>query len=123
MSEPPIPRQLRQKYTERFDFLGGVLPGTMAPTDIDQALERNGHFLFIECKRPGQKIPRGQEITFDRLVGLSDNVRVMVVFGTPPDEIVSYRWWGGDDHDATVHDVRDLVRRWFDWASSQRQAA
>lgn len=114
-----IPRQLRQLWITRFDFLAGALPGREAPTDIDQVCEKNGHFLFIECKREHQPIELGQEIMFDRLVALSDKVRLLIVMGNPPDEITAYRWWRGPLHEADVWAVRDLVRRWRDWAVRQ----
>jgi len=120
-----IPRQLRQLWITRFDFLAGALPGKEAPTDIDQVCEKNGHFLFLECKRPHQRIERGQQITFDRLVGLSPKVRLLIVVGQPPDQIMQYGWWHADRtpryelRDTDVWAVRDLVRRWRDWAEKQ----
>lgn len=113
-----IPRQLRQLWITRFDFLAGALPGREAPTDIDQACEKNGHFLFIECKRPYQSIERGQAIFFDRLVALP-NVRLLIVVGQPPDQISKYGWWRRDLRDGDVYVVRNLVRRWRDWAAQQ----
>ncbi len=112
-----IPRQIRQLWVTRFDFLLGALPGREAPSDIDLVCEKNGHFLFIECKRPHQPIPRGQEILFDRLCNLSDKVRMLTVIGNPPDDIKGYRWWQGELHAADVYEVRALVRRWRDWAA------
>lgn len=115
-----IPRQLRQLWITRFDFLAGCLPGRAAPTDIDQVIERRGHFLFIECKRPHQEIGTGQAITFDNLVALSTEaatVRLLIVIGHPPDQIEAFGWWRKPSKPGTVGDVRNLVRRWYDWAS------
>lgn len=118
-----IPRQIRQLWITRFDFLLGCLPGKAAPSDIDQVLERNGHFLFIECKRPHQPVPRGQEILLDRLCELNpDKIRVLIVVGHPPDKIESYSWWRKPPQTSTVRQVRSLVRRWYDWAGEQRAA-
>jgi hypothetical protein len=114
-----IQPQLRELWITRFDFLGGALPGREAPTDIDQACEKNGHFLFIECKRPYQPITRGQQIFFDRLVALSPRIRLLVVVGHPPDQIIRYGWWGKPLQDGDVWEVRDLVARWRAWAVKQ----
>lgn len=122
MSE--IVPQIRQQGLLRFDFLGGCLPGRAAPTDIDMVIERNGHFLVIECKRPGQQIPRGQEITFDRLLELGcGRVRILVIEGHPPADIVACSWWGKQRESCDVQYVRDLASRWYAWATEQRRAA
>lgn len=115
-------RQLRQAWITRFDFLGGCLPGKVEPTDIDQVLERRGNFLFIECKRPHQPIPRGQAILFDSLLELGSerhDVRLLQVVGQPPDRIEAAGWWGKSPAPHTVDEVRAVVRRWWDWAGTR----
>ena len=114
--------QLRQFWITRFDFLDGAIPGGVNPSDIDQVLERNGHFLFIECKRPHQPVPRGQQILFDRLLQLSStdhDVRLLQVVGNPPDKIQQRGWWGKPLRDTSLEEVRGLVRRWWDWAGQR----
>jgi hypothetical protein len=110
--------QLRQLWITRFDFLAGALPGRVEPSDIDQVLERRQHFLYIECKRPHQPIPRGQEILFDHLLLGPKSVHVLQVVGNPPDAIESYGWWGKPLRPGNVDQVRTLARRWWDWAGS-----
>jgi hypothetical protein len=115
-------RQIRQAWITRFDFLGGALPGGVEPSDIDQVLERRGHFLFLECKRPFQSVPTGQRILFDRLLELGSerhDVRLLHVVGNPPDAIERFGWWGGELKPGTVGEVRALVRRWWQWADSR----
>jgi len=107
--------QLRQQHVERFDFLGG-LPGGIAPTNIDALIERRGHFLAIECKRPQERMPRGQARAFGALAGL-ETFHVMLVIGQPPATIESFGYWGCEQHAASVHTVRDEVRGWLEWAS------
>jgi len=109
--------QLRQFWITRFDFLDGALPGGVNPSDIDQVLERNRHFLYIECKRPHQPVPRGQQILFDHLVDAPpQSVRLLQVVGDPPDDIRQFGWWGKPLASTTLDEVRALVRRWWDWA-------
>lgn len=117
-------RQLRAQGLVRFDFLDGTLPGRANPTDIDQALERNGHFLFIECKRPHQLVTTGQRIFFDNLVAGPRSVTVVNVVGNPPDEIQGFGRWGKPIQTVTTGEARAYVRAWYDWASRQpKQAA
>jgi hypothetical protein len=40
-----VQRQLRQNNDNRWDFLAGVLPRRINPTDIDLMYERRGRFL------------------------------------------------------------------------------
>jgi hypothetical protein len=114
--------QLRQFWITRFDFLGGLLPGNVAPSDIDQVLERRGHFLFIECKRPYQPSVRGQEILFDHLLEPMRSVYLLRVVGHPPDKLESWQWWGKDTqlHQSpnATDEVRTLVRDWWNWAGT-----
>jgi hypothetical protein len=116
-------RQLRRQGLVRFDFLAGALPGRAAPTDIDLMLEHNGHFLFLEGKRPGQSMPNGQRLALERLLALSTpthSVHVLVIVGHPPDEIVGATWWGGPvQTPLSCEGVRKLVRLWWEWAERQ----
>lgn len=43
---------------ERFDYADGICSGGC--TDVDMLWERNGHFLAIENKRPGERMKLGQ---------------------------------------------------------------
>ena len=44
-------RQLRKNNDDRLDFLAGVLPYGINPTDIDLVIERNKRFLVLEGQR------------------------------------------------------------------------
>jgi len=48
---------------------GAFARDTITPTDIDFGTEQNGHFLFIEIKKLGQKVSEGQRTFFTRLIG------------------------------------------------------
>ena len=111
--------QLREQGLVRFDFLDGTLPGRANPTDIDQALERHGHFLFIECKRPNQGLSEGQRIFFDNLIAIPRSVKVLKVLGNPPAEILGYSLWGQSIREGTRDEVCQYVRAWYDWASAE----
>ena len=58
-----------------------VLPGKCGVCDLDGVIERNGHFLFMECKHPNEKLSKGQEIMLRQLSKLSDKVTVVLVYG------------------------------------------
>jgi hypothetical protein len=54
-------------------FASWLFPRRISPTDIDMAIERNGHFLFAEYKTASadwSRVPTGQRIFFEELVKL-----------------------------------------------------
>ena len=45
-----------------------ALPGAAGVTDLDGIIERKGHFLVFETKRPGEKLMLGQRLMLRELV-------------------------------------------------------
>lgn len=85
-------------------------------TDIDGFVERNGQFLVIEGKGFGVPIPKGQEITFQRMVE-SGLFTVIIVWGKPlkPQKIrVLNQHFDRTYDDASMFRLRDTVRQWFE---------
>ena len=89
------------------------------PTDIDGFVERNGHCLYLETKRPGANIPFGQRLTYRAWCSKGDSV--IVIWGEknkpqriqvfsprypPPDgKVYAY---------ANLDKLKWLVSQWFD---------
>jgi hypothetical protein len=48
-------------------WLRGCFGPTISPTDVDFIVERRGHFLVGEIKRPDQEVPQGQMILLEAL--------------------------------------------------------
>lgn len=90
-------------------------------TDIDGAVERNGKFLIIETKLPGQDPPKGQEIFLDGLSKQPD-FTVIVVWGNPNQPIAMQVWGKSKRLWANTERLQRLIRRWFEWADSQRKS-
>lgn len=114
-------------------FEWGFLDSCWSPTrirvsDVDGKVERNGYFLIFEGKKPGQDIPKGQEIMFERE---SDTGRhtIVVLWGfagvgqVPAVEHMQIYTSGGvvPKHPADNDDVWAFSRRWFEWANGQRR--
>jgi len=68
-----------------YTWLSPMLPGNVAPMDIDSILERNGHFLVMEYKPEGASIGMGQRITLKQMV--RKGFDVWVVWGNGPIEV------------------------------------
>jgi len=89
-------------------------------TDIDGLIERNGKFLIIETKKPGAKIPQGQQILFDHMRG-TGIMTVLIIWGAPnkPEkaEVVTRKWNHIIEGDDVEGRIKRLVRRWFKWVN------
>lgn len=102
----------------------GILRGCFGdtkiePTDIDGCVERNGHKLFLETKRPGIELPRGQEITLDSLV--ADGHTVIVIWGErnkPQALRVMTPFRDTCCESANIETLRRVVSEWFTWANN-----
>lgn len=115
------PRQLRQNNDDRWDFLSGVLPNRINPTDVDLSYERRGHFLFLEGKRTGASIKTGQRRYLNSLAQLP-NVHVIHFYGTPPDRVEAYGIWPEPAEPATTDDLIDRIKKWFEWVERKATA-
>jgi len=103
----------------------GILDGCFGdtkikPTDIDGVIERNGKFLFIETKSPGASVPVGQEIMFLHLVEMDASVLVIWGEKDTPQEMYFRSQRGCRRYpNASIEELRHLVKRWFSWADKQ----
>lgn len=116
MSDVLIPKQLRHNpENSRWDFLKGAFPvANVNPTDVDLAYTYRGQFLFMEGKRPGQRIPRGQHHFFDELDKFPE-FTIIHFEGHQPDDVHRFTKWNSSvwiPGDAWA--VRALVAQWKD---------
>lgn len=103
-------------------FLNECFQGTnIRVMDIDGAVERNGHFLFIETKAEGEGIPFGQQI-FYRTLCLFPRCHVLILWGKP-NEPTAAQFIGHKKMSVDTAKVQEFVRRWFDHANKNRRAA
>lgn len=115
MSERP--RQLRQNNDNRWDFLAGVLPHRINPTDIDLVFERRGRFLVLEGKRMGATFGVGQRLFYDRMSALPQ-FTVIHFYGDPPEDVRAFGFWGQKAQPGTTAELQALVARWFAWVEA-----
>jgi hypothetical protein len=76
------------KHTDFTDLIG-VIPSNpkLLPSNLDMVIERFGHFLIGEWKRPSEKLSLGQEILLKRLATKEDIV-VLLIEGDTDDGMV-----------------------------------
>ena len=95
------------------------------PTDIDGCVERNGHTLIIETKKPGVAIPRGQFIMYENWAR-TGVFTVIVVWGETdrPEAMMAFRPDGTiiPKKDVDLEGLRSLVAAWYAWANKRKRA-
>ena len=108
------PRQLRSNGDNRWDFLAGVLPNGINPTDIDLVYERRGHFLVLEGKRAGAVTRTGQRRFYDALHKPPYSI-VVHFYGTPPDEVTAFAKWPEIPQPGTTDGLIEWIQLWYAW--------
>jgi len=105
-----------------WDFLDGVFPRGIIPTDIDGMVEVNGHILFLEEKRAGAS-PSGGQLSAFRQLSRLDNVKVVLTRPGQVSEMQMLVLDGGDGSgwmDVSRDDYASFLRAWSDYADSTR---
>ena len=100
-----------------------LLPGKCGASDIDGVVERNGHFIFLEGKRPGERLSVGQLIMLKQLSGLSDRVTVLVVTGNRDSgEVHSYQQVkpSGLQEPKSGTEFNRAIKRWWSRVNKRR---
>lgn len=111
-------------------ILDGCFGATkIAPTDIDGCVERGGHILIIETKKPGAKIKDGQLYTFEAMVA-TGVITVFVVWGTKNHPVQMQEFHlakSGKEvtpigpYDANLDKFRERVSAWYQMADNHRR--
>lgn len=123
---------IQNKYAHRNSFwdwtpLNECFRGTnIRVTDIDGFVERNGRFLVIETKKPGDEIPQGQGLTFAALAA-TGLFTIVIIWGkhNAPEEIgVITRDVKKNRHykQASMMLLQKIVTEWFAFADNQQPA-
>lgn len=90
-------------------------------SDLDGVVERNDWKLCIEGKGPNVEIKNGQWRLFRSLV--KDGWTIIVVWGNANEPERMMVWYPRKERpeatkEASLEDIKDLVRRWFNWANA-----
>lgn len=103
-------------------FLERYLGGSIAPSDIDGIVERNGQFLILEGKSRGTPIPKGQKIMFENLLN-TGLCTVVILWGEPnkPEKMmaVSHDFKKVVINPASEKDIQEYIGKWYRKACEQ----
>lgn len=92
-ASPPVVAMRTKAEHIDFGFLVGAIKSNAKalPSNIDGVYERRGKFLFLEFKKPGEKISLGQEILLKALAA-NQAMQVWIVTGHfKPEKIEFHR--------------------------------
>ena len=102
----------------KIEVFADCLPGKIAFTDVDCAVEVNGFFLFLEFKSGMPvELPRGQQIYFERLTRLSPRINVVLACGDARTMAVShikiaYKGMFGPWQPIDLEGLRNRISQW-----------
>jgi hypothetical protein len=99
------------------------LPGKVAPMDGDFILERNGDFLFMEFRQPGEPISMGKRITIEGLRAL-EGVEFWIVEAPDehgPETEVKVTWNETVQEVMSRQRLEEYILKWYDARSAVRR--
>jgi len=86
-------RNMFATHTDYADFKGLIPtnPGFL-PCDLDGIAERNGQFLIMEWKKPGEKLSEGQKIMLKSLAKKEGFIVTIIVGNTDNETVIDGFW-------------------------------
>lgn len=108
------------------DFKGLIKDNpNFVPSNIDGIVERNGKFLVLEWKKPGEKISMGQKILLQALAA-NPNFIVIIVNGSTDNETVVTSFFmltlKGIPYKrgTSLECLKTFYREWYKWANDEK---
>jgi hypothetical protein len=92
----------------------------LLPSNVDMILERKGHFVIGEWKRPNEKISMGQQILLKAFAN-TPKFKVLIIIGDTDDGMYVEKIWqlskdGNFSHIGNnAVDLKSWLRQWYEW--------
>lgn len=101
----------------KIEIFAECFPGNIQMSDVDGEVEINGHWLRLEWKQDGAKLPFGQEINYKRLTNKTPTV-VFVVYGDAETMVIAGFdiYWKGKFLPNCGTSIDELKARMVGWA-------
>jgi hypothetical protein len=120
-------RNMFATHTDYAEFQG-LIPSNPAliPSNVDGILERNGQFLILEWKRPGEKVSTGQKIMLQALAS-KPSFMVVIIYGNTDNETVIDSYWTltpeGKPYKAGIgfESFKQFYRQWYELADGYKK--
>ena len=86
-------RNMFATHTDYAEFKGLIPTNSqLVPSNVAGILERNGQFLILEWKRPGEKVSEGQRIMLQALAA-KPSFMVVIIYGNTDEQTVIDSYW------------------------------
>ena len=120
-------RSLVASHVDYGDFLG-LIPQNpqFCPSDLDGIAERNGHFLIMEWKRPGEKASEGQKRLLKALAANPKFMVVVIIGNTDNGTNIQEYWQYASDGKVFkagtgFESFKSFYRLWYDYADGDKK--
>ena len=120
-------RNMFATHTDYGDFKG-LIPTNPAfiPSNVDGIAERNGHFLIMEWKRPGEQASGGQKILLKALAANPKFIVIVVIGHTDENMFVQEFYQYTPDGKAFlvgkgVNSFKEFYKQWYELADGYKR--
>ena len=123
-------RSMRNPNPAVVDYgeLIGLIPNNpkFSQSDIDGICERNGHFLIMEWKRPGEQVSKGQKILLKALAANPKFIVIVVIGHTDENMFVQEFYQYTPDGKAFlvgkgVNSFKEFYKQWYELADGYKR--
>ena len=118
-------RNMFATHTDYSEFKS-LIPNNAVPSNVDGILERNGQFLILEWKRPGEKVSEGQRIMLQALAA-KPSFMVVIIYGNTDNETVIDSYWLLTPEGKPVksgigfESFKQFYRQWYELADGNKK--
>jgi len=120
-------RNMFATHTDYSEFKG-LIPTNLhlVPSNVDGILERNGQFLILEWKRPGEKVSDGQRIMLQALAA-KPSFMVVIIYGNTDNETIIDSYWLLTPEGKPVktgigfESFKQFYRQWYELADGHKK--
>ena len=115
-------RNMFATHTDYAEFKG-LIPTNpyLVPSNVDGILERNGQFLILEWKRPGEKVSDGQRIMLQALASKPDFI-VLIIRGDTDNGVSMGNYYLVQPQGGCIligngfDSFKVYYKQWYEWA-------
>jgi len=120
-------RNMFATHTDYSEFKG-LIPTNLhlVPSNVDGILERNGQFLILEWKRPGEKVSDGQRIMLQALAA-KPSFMVVIIYGNTDNETIIDSYWLLTPEGKPIktgigfESFKQFYRQWYELANGYKK--
>ncbi len=113
-----------RKKRLKFGVFDGCFPHNINFSDVDGLVHLAGKFCLLEWKGNGVEVPWAQRLAYESFTRNTKNI-VFIVYGDAEDMTVqSFGYYRNGIYvnavDRTLDDLKKWLRRWADWAETEK---